>query len=204
MNADPKSGADPRADAASRIRLAFPNELAGDVEIVISRLPPPNLPTSSADVGPVRISGEPIRIPCRVYVDEPSAATILSFTDTQRAILSCIYTRHHDGFVRQRHLKNIGSCAFPWSVPFVVQLVGEYVLEILEEIDANLSRVEVDNVASFVRENGPFMQLTGCRVVSYWNCKFRPAYPRMHNHVGCRILMRIAAMVAPDSDAASD
>lgn len=33
--------------------------------------------------------------------------------------------------VRQRHLEKVLGSTDPWVVPFVVQLVGEYVLEIL-------------------------------------------------------------------------
>lgn len=35
-----------------------------------------------------------------------------------------LYTRHHDGHVRQRHLARIIEVTDSWIVPFVVQLIG--------------------------------------------------------------------------------
>ena len=54
----------------------------------------------------------------------------------------------------------------PWSMPFLVQLVGEYVIEILDQIETAFDRIDPMVVAPFVRENPSFMHLTRARVVS--------------------------------------
>ena len=171
------------------LRGAFPPHLAADVEAVLSRLPPTRIPPSGHEIGPVRVSGEPVHIPARLYAAEPSELELAALSDTQRDVLGCLYTRHHDGFVRQRHLHQILPCAHAWSVPFVVQLVGEYVLEIHHDIEANLKRIDVDNLARFVGENRPFIERTRQRVASYWDCYFRSASPDLRDHVAHRILV---------------
>jgi hypothetical protein len=49
-------------------------------------------------------------------------------------MLLCLGTRHHDGFVRQecvsRLLERHHGWAIPcWAIPYIVQLLGEYVME---------------------------------------------------------------------------
>ncbi|MDR3081774.1 MAG: hypothetical protein LBV60_12755, partial [Streptomyces sp.] len=80
----------------------------------------------------VEVQGETVAIPSRIYNEEPEAGLERSLTGTQRLILHCLYSRHSDGRVRQRRLEQLVSSSEPWVVPFVVQLAGEYVLEILE------------------------------------------------------------------------
>lgn len=81
------------------------------------------------------MQGETVAIPYRIYNEEPETdGSERPLTETQQVILHCLYSRHSDGRVRQRHLEKITASSEPWVVPFVVQLAGEYVLEILDTI----------------------------------------------------------------------
>ena len=51
----------------------------------------------------VTIDGETVTIPDRIYNEEPRDSTAL--TERQCDVLGCLYTRHNDGFVRQRHAR---------------------------------------------------------------------------------------------------
>jgi hypothetical protein len=117
----------------------------------------------------VTIDGEPVTIPDRVYNSEPRHPERL--TDLQRRILHCVYSRHHDGFVRQTHLRELLHCHEPWIAPFVVKLVGEYVLPIVEDVWTAISDdpAERETLRRFARENPTFMELTRQRAISYWN-----------------------------------
>lgn len=53
-----------------------------------------------------------------------------------------LYTRHHDGFVRQRHVQQAIGSPHAWLVPIVVKLVGEYVIEIILAIRDALSDLD--------------------------------------------------------------
>jgi hypothetical protein len=92
-------------------------------------------------------AGTDVAIPYRIYNDEVPGDEQHALTPTQRIMLSCLYTRHHDGFVR-RHLEKIVRLPLPWVAPYVVALTGEYVLEILELIRREL--VELDQPGTTV------------------------------------------------------
>ena len=107
-------------------------------------------------------------------------------TNLQKEILSSLYTRHHDGFVRERHLRQLLGVDEPWLPPFVIRLLGEYVVEICELIADRVGAMPRDTYAKFAMENPDYIGLTRRRVVSYWACYYRampieqyPAYRAM-------------------------
>ena len=84
--------------------------------------------TCSPDSFGIKVSGEGLSIPARIYVEE---RRVMMGEGLARHLADCLLTRHHDGYVRARALARIISLNKPWSIPFVVQLIGEYVVEIL-------------------------------------------------------------------------
>lgn len=71
----------------------------------------------------------------------------------------------------------------PWVVPFVVQLIGEYVVEIVEAAAATvISEASAAEFAGFVRENPAFIATTRRRVVSYWDCYYRSRFPTLESY----------------------
>ena len=125
----------------------------------------------------------------RVYFDEFQCRSRCS--TTQLAILNCLQTRHHNGFVRERALRRIIDLNTPWSAPFVVQLMSEYVIEILDMIDAGWERVDGPLLARFLAENPRYHALVRRRVISYWNVYYRRRFPRRESYVGFRLLDRL-------------
>ncbi len=99
-------------------------------------------------------------------------------------------TRHCDGRVRQHHLRNLAQPLPLWAVPFVVRLVGEYVLEIIDDIEANFDESHSTEFAQFLNNNRPFVTLTSQRVTSYWNCYYRGRFPIRTDYAGFRVLDR--------------
>jgi hypothetical protein len=108
---------------------------------------------------------------------------VATLTATQRTILHCLYSRHHDGWVRQRHLEHIVASTEPWVVPFVVRLAGEYVLEIIEVIERGLPANRAVH-GDFIVRNPEFFARTERRIVSYWACYYRRAYPEFAAYPG--------------------
>jgi hypothetical protein len=77
-----------------------------------------------------------------------------------------------------------------WIVPFVIQLLGEYVVEIGESILKRLDELQAEPYLRFAAANESFMRLTRDHIVSYWarynRAKYRlPAYPPV------RVLMEL-------------
>ena len=167
-------------------RNAFPLALKDDAEAVAIRL------TSTSGLVPpstftVTVAGESVSIPSRVYFDE--VALRAGYSALHLAILDCLQTRHHNGFVRERAVHRILDLNTSWSTPFVVQLVSEYVVEILDAIEANWAQIDERIVAQFLAENPRFHALVKQRVISYWNLHYpRPA---RQNYVGFKLLDKL-------------
>ncbi|HWH10774.1 MAG TPA: hypothetical protein VG165_06570 [Solirubrobacteraceae bacterium] len=129
------------------------------------------------------VSGEQLAFARRIYNPEPPRRLIEALSPTQRLIAHCAYSRHHDGHVRQRSCERIVRSAEAWVPPYVVQLVGEYVVEIIETIRAELHLDDGPaplNVVygTFVAGNPELLELTRRRAVSYWDCYHRSRYSR--------------------------
>lgn len=182
----------PLPDNSNPLIMAFPAELAGDAAAVLAVMPDsrlqPHVPF------PVAVGGQQVLIPGRLYNDEPSTEAVASLSSRQRQLLHCLYSRHSDGVVRQRHLEKVVASTDPWVVPFVVQLVGEYVLEILVVICDELRDLATPGArghlayGQFIVDNPAFFARTQRRVVSYWSCYYRGSYASFRGYPGCTLL----------------
>lgn len=123
----------------------------------------------------VRVYDDVLSIPYRLYIPEVSADVVASLSATQQMMFHCLFTRHHDGFVRQRHLVSLLGAEDPWVVPYVVALIGEYVVEILHDIERRIEDiVEAESnrrrmYGRFAADNTRFIQQTKNRVASFWS-----------------------------------
>lgn len=118
---------------------AFPKSLRDDALQAASALPPPSWKYN--EHFSVRVDNENVSIPYRIYHD-PAFIDTARLTTGQTELLDCLLTRHHSGFVREKHLARIICCHHDWIPPFVVQLVGEYVIQILHVIQTNLCNLD--------------------------------------------------------------
>jgi hypothetical protein len=185
-------------DDAKLLMRAFPAALQRDVAAVTSAIPPAYHPTARRDEQ-VLVQGEAIALPYRIYKLEPSPDAVDRMSDRQRLITGCVYSRHADGYVRERFCAQIVESTEPWVIPFVVRLLGEYVVEICALI---LNRLAAQSsfsslgVEEFVRANGEFIARTEQRAVSYWNCYYRDRYAR-HEYPAIAALHRLREVGAP-------
>lgn len=161
---------------------AFPESVREDAVLLTSALPKPRL---TADTFSVFVGNELLQIPSRVYHEVGRIDSAL-LTGVQSELLDCLLTRHHDGHVREAHLRKILGRKHEWIPPFVVQLVGEYVIEILSAIRDGLHELDHDLYRAFLISNPAFFKLTKQRVASYRNCY----YPcvRVGDYVGFEIV----------------
>jgi len=171
-----------------RFRSAFPSAIYQDVETALTCIPVSEWPPSIDDIGPVEINEEQLRIPFRFYSNDPDLSCFQTVNDQQRLILNAIYTRHSNGYVRERCVKPLLLADELWIPPFVIQLLGEYVLEIIQVLAEHLSVFSGGNYLRFARENRAFFQLLRQRIVSYWNCYYRFPFPKLKDYPAFRIL----------------
>jgi hypothetical protein len=148
---------------------AFPATLRVDALRVISVLPEASL---TAYQFSVEIGQDTVWIPYRIYHD-PAVIDAACLTRTQSERLACLLTRHHNGFVREEYLSRIVDCNHEWVPPFIVQLAGEYVIEIIRLIRDSIPRLDHEIYRAFLTKNPTFFGTTKERVQSYWDCYHR-------------------------------
>ena len=147
------------------------------------------------------VLGDLVDIPSRYYGD-PLGPSEVSTTLSARqwTVLACMFTRHHNGFVRQRWARQLTPTAEPWVVPFVLQLLGEYVIEIIVDLQRGLE--ELDDPCSaaatvyreVLLENPGFLQLTRQRVGSYWDCYYKGQYLDPKHYPAHQLLLRFEGL----------
>ena len=136
----------------SNLFKAFPAALRGDALKLISALPESPLNAGSFSV---KIGDELVWIPYRIYHD-PASIDSTCLSQTQCELLACLLTRHHNGFIRHANLTRILDCDGEWVAPFVVQLVGEYVIEIVCSIRNRVDCLNPDIYRAFLLANPAF------------------------------------------------
>lgn len=166
----------------SELTKAFPVALRDDVLSVAAALPEPK---HTSHTFTVQVGDETVQIPYRIYHD-PELVSSSGVTQIQSEVLDCLFTRHHNGSVRQEHLKQILDCRHEWVPPFVVQLAGEYVVDIICLLRDNIHRLDPDIYRAFLTRNPGFYEITKQRVLSYWNCYYREQ--RREEYAGFRVL----------------
>ncbi|SHN73176.1 hypothetical protein SAMN05444395_107180 [Flavobacterium fryxellicola] len=182
---------------------AFPRTLKKDVESVLDILPFKENDVKLCDgkihkvenlihpdIQTVNLEGELLTIPYRVYFNEPDIEKETTLTNRQKSILNCIFLRHHNGYVRQNRLEKIENNEY-WITPFTFQLLGEYVIEIVEVLDEQLDDNKLENYKRFAIENSKYYQQTESRMISYWNEYYRRKFPKLKNYVGGIIFNQI-------------
>ncbi|WP_460436589.1 pentapeptide repeat-containing protein [Angustibacter speluncae] len=127
------------------------------------------------------VCGEPVQIPSRIYSDERERRTE-ALAGPDRVVAACLLTRHHDGHVRQRRLRDVLTSDEPWTAPFVVALLGEYVWQITADIalfarsDLPGRPVLAGHLRTFLQDNPDFDELVRQRIASYQDAYHRQRF----------------------------
>ncbi|MFI2742311.1 hypothetical protein ACG2LH_06190 [Zhouia sp. PK063] len=188
------------------LKRAFPKNLQSDVCKVLNILPlksgsAPNYNSNNnvysatniihKTIFNVELEGETLSIPYRIYFNEPHPELEKHLTPQQKSILSCIYLRHHDGYLREKRLRLISKYSEKWTTPFIFSLLGEYIYELFPIIDERLNEHTLKFYVEFKNENVTYWQQTESRMISYWNEYYRSQFPKLKSYLGYQILNRI-------------
>lgn len=167
---------------AALVCAAVPGVLRDDALAAACALDEPSAP--AVGFRAARVAGEEVVLPDRLYVADVRPDALRQLPGCAGMIASAILTRHYDGYARERHLRTIIESEELWVTPFVVALLGDYVVEIRASIERRLG-VLLDQSEStrgryraFVSENPEFMGFTRQRAISHWNRHHRSEYLR--------------------------
>jgi hypothetical protein len=178
---------------------AFPESLQYDVSHVIRTLPFDSFTVMfngqrvairsflSDNFITVSLNGEALQIPYRVYFNEPNPVIEASMTETQKMILNCLLLRHHNGFVREKRLRMLADKTETFIIPFTIELLGEYVLEIIEVLPQHINK-NFEGYGDYIKENPARWNKIWNRIISYWDLRHKIAFPKWHSYPGYHIL----------------
>jgi hypothetical protein len=180
---------------------AFPEVLKDDVIIVLGILPLNinTIPFTSSELT-VKFNNNLLNIPYRIHFNKPYPSVMSQLTRTQKIILNCIYLRHHDGYVRQRRLEELAGVNENWIIPHTLQLLGEYVLEILQILNKVITHENIQYYRQFIKDNPKYWRQTVSRMISYWDCYYRRkgfqhnrqrVFPILKDYPGKQIIDRL-------------
>lgn len=142
----------------------------------------------------VMLAGETLTIPWRLYVDRGLPLDDAARDPAARGIAWCLGTRHHDGYVREGCLARMLAAPQGWMAPFIVHLVGEYVIDIVQRIETALPGFAPElraALAAFVRENPRYLDTIERRTISY---RFRGGPPPLTDYPGKRVMALLRAL----------
>jgi len=158
---------------------AFPKRYEQDVRVVKACLPFSWTRLSSGSIE-VKLEQEHIQIPMRVYVPEVAPERIEQLTLTQQTVLYCLYTRHHDGHVREHYLQQLLKTDLhdEWVLAYIIELASEYVREIMEIIVPAIEQWDPEVKRQFVEDDPAYIKRIEDRMISYWNAYYRSSGER--------------------------
>lgn len=170
---------------------AFPQSCTDDVRVVTRLLPRRLFRTVTWGTIDVMFFGESLILPSRLYLNEVKEEKMQTLTDRQRWILYCMYTFHHDGYIREKYVQRLKQeqAKADWVLLYLIELTGEYVREILERIEPMLQTWSEEQLRTFAAANDRCLQRIERRIISYWDVYQRTTYPVLWDstYVGFRI-----------------
>lgn len=185
------------AEIERRILNAFPMEIREEVIDVITQLPSGkdrSFALSSDNLEQVHVLNSAIIIPNRVYFKKPDLynfapqlveiPSINGSDKTRFSIFNCIYSRDENGYIRQACLEKIIQLSDPWVPPFVLKLLSEYVIQIIDLIAVKVDNLQSELYADFINNNPYFVINMKKRIISYWACYFMGQYPKFTDSPG--------------------
>lgn len=128
------------------------------------------------------VGGEKLVFPYRVYYTPDRIAEAARDSQGEALALTlCLASRHWDGHVREAAIRNLDLFGRPWVIPFAVQLLGEYVVQVGKAVEERITELGVQPFLNFARENTDFIETTRRRATSYWDCYYRNEYKTLED-----------------------
>lgn len=156
----------------------------------------------------VQAGRQSVLIPARLHF--ASERIPLNAQEEAWRFARALQTRSNDGFERQRAARDLMADLKPWEAPFIVALIGEYVVEILEDVSNALTPDLERVLGAFLIENEAFWATTKRRVASYWNVYYRSSCAserrrtyRRDEYVGFKLADRLEAAASESAQIAS-
>jgi hypothetical protein len=171
---------------------AFPSSIAIANGELIDDLRATALLTICGDPDLVALGEEVLMMPPRLYYSPIAIDAAISLSGDSAVVAACLGSRHGDGYIRQRSIEALVADPRAWSIPYIVDALGEYLLEILQVMGGRVpGNLEKEYAEYLVANEDRFLRL--CRkCVSYWNefdrFRNRSLFPDWNLYPGAQII----------------
>lgn len=181
------------------LQKAFPRECEEDVAAVVNRLSLTkkgrdtlsyytNKRLTAGEISYTLLTGERVTLPYRLYIDERRGDAEQGLSERQRFIYHALFSRSYDGYTREKHAKALITHHSPaWVIPYILELSGEYVKEILEAVYRRLSTVNTIPYRRVCALNFERTTRLHARMICYWNERYRYECYRYRDYIGKRL-----------------
>lgn len=171
---------------------AFPLELQSDVNVVCQALYKTCYYDSTTEIFDLYTefytNNLLVQIPYRIYYNKMNYSKFKSFTDTQKTILYCLLTRSDNGYIREKCARLLLGTNYPsWAIPFIVNLCGDYVLEIVTALYEMLKDTDTTAIKQFCQTNKNVVRRCYDRMLSIWYTYDRYSAPDFYEYVGRKL-----------------
>jgi hypothetical protein len=146
---------------------------------------------------PVAFGDEVLMMPQRLDYSPAAVDAAMSSSGDSAVVAACLGTKSYDGYLRQRSIEALLANPRAWSIPYLVDALGDYVLEILQVMEGYVpGELEKDYAEYLVANEERFVRLCR-RCVSYWNefdrFRCRNLYPDWNAYPGARLIADLVA-----------
>lgn len=173
-----------RKEFIQRMYQAFPKEYRDDVNTVCKRIIlhsvawNGSLFTSENSAWHLP-SGETVDFPYRLFISDRLMPSLTPLTPREELIYHCIFTRCHNGYVREKHVRAILDNDAPaWAMPYVIKLCDEYIVEILQTVYERLRDRDCRPYRELCALNFDTFRRGYSRMTAYWGEYYRWEYYR--------------------------
>ena len=173
--------------------LAFPRTLEDTVRSVSAAVSKGESHKPHSNAYYPNLRGEALQIPARVYYDSEALGEGCARRGAEGTVAQCLGTRHSEGFVRQQCAVQLLKSDQYWTAPFLIHLLGEYVVEVIAPIERMLQEGVPPQFREFVAENPSYMVTVEKRAISYWSCYYRGQFLNKAHYPGLRAIAALKA-----------
>lgn len=128
--------------------------------------------------------GRKRQFPYRIYT-EISKSEVQTTNDFEKLSL---YTRHHNGHIREIAIIELMQKFPSDNIPFLVQLLGEFVVEIHQRISQEITSQQKNWIQEFLQENPKYAQTIRSKVASYWDCYYKWEYVKLKDYPAFKLI----------------
>lgn len=125
------------------------------------------------------VDGSEVKIPSRVYFPAAQISDIEGLAPQQKAIFASIMTRHYDGHQREYWARVLCSHPATWTAPYIAAILGDYVVEVLEAVQKNLTDEWASIMKHYASENHVCLRALNHRILTYWSIYYRYSAPNI-------------------------